>query len=168
MHEGEEPVSTTSELGVPVGYHSINAYLIVDDGAAAIAFYEQAFGATVRMRHADENGRIMHAELEIGDSVVMLCGEDPAMNALGPKTLGGSPLHVIMYVPDVDAVFARAVAAGAAPQGEVSDRPYGGPPRHGARPVRTRLVRQHAPRRRRTQRLDEARPRTRAVVKSTA
>ncbi len=111
-----------SQPGVPGGYHSLNPYLIVDDGAAALAFFAEAFGGRETMRHLDGEGRVMHAEMAIGDSLIMICGENPAMNALGPKTLGGTPLHLAMYVPDVDAVFARAVAAGATPMGEVTVR----------------------------------------------
>jgi len=116
---------TTITPGVPPGYHTVNAYLIVDDGAAALAFYARAFDGRETMRHVDDAGRVMHAEMTVGDSTIMICGENAAMNALSPKTLGGSPLHIVMYVPDVDAVFARAAAAGATPRGEVSDRPYG-------------------------------------------
>lgn len=110
---------------VPDGYHSITPYLIVADGAAAIAFYERAFGATVRMKLVQPDGRVGHAELAIGDSLVMLADEFPAMGALAPSTVGGTPVSLHLYVADVDAAAARAVAAGAKELRPLANQFYG-------------------------------------------
>jgi PhnB protein len=110
---------------IPDGYHSITPYLIVAYGAGAIAFYQQAFEAKVRMRLAAPDGKIGHAELRIGDSLIMLADEAPQMGALAPPTVGGSPVGLHLYVEDVDAVVARAVAAGATVTRSVADQFYG-------------------------------------------
>ena len=110
---------------VPEGYRRVTPYLIVDGGAAAIDFYASVFGATERMRMDAPEGRIGHAELEIGDSVIMLADEHPEMNALGPRSTGGTPVSLHMYVEDVDSVFERAIEAGAKPVRPVEDQFYG-------------------------------------------
>jgi PhnB protein len=110
---------------VPAGYHSVTPYLIVHDGAGAIAFYRQAFGATERVRMTRPDGRVGHAELQLGDSVVMLADEHPEIGARSPQALGGSPVTISLYVPDVDATVARAVAAGARLVRPVADQFYG-------------------------------------------
>jgi PhnB protein len=97
---------------IPDGYNTLIPYLIVGDGAGAIAFYTRAFGASERMRLDAPGGRIGHAELTIGDSVVMLADEHPEMGALSPSSVGGTPVGLHLYVADVDAVTERAVAAG--------------------------------------------------------
>src|SRR6185503_16563788 len=91
----------------------LTPYLIVGEGAAAIAFYEKAFGANLRLKLDAPGGRIGHAELEIGDSLIMLADEHPESGARGPLACGGSPVGLHLYSEDVDAVVARAVAAGA-------------------------------------------------------
>ena len=96
---------------IPAGYHSVTPYLMVRDAARAIAFYRDAFGATETMRFDDPGGRIAHAEIRIGDSHVMLADENP--DFAGPQTLGGTGVSLMLYVEDVDATFAKAVAAGA-------------------------------------------------------
>jgi PhnB protein len=98
---------------IPPGYHTLTPYLIVDDAATAIDFYKSAFGANELLRLPGSNGKIGHAELRIGDSVVMLADESPQRKAFSPKTVGGSPVSFHVYVDDVDAWVARAVAAGA-------------------------------------------------------
>ena len=99
---------------IPDGYHSVTAALTVRDGARAIDFYKQAFGAQERMRvHGPDGNSIMHAELQVGDSIVMLSDESPEMGCLAPVTRGGTTRSLFMYVPDVDAAFQRAVSAGA-------------------------------------------------------
>ncbi len=112
---------------IPDGYNTLTPYLIVGDGAGAIAFYAMAFGATERMRLDAPGGRIGHAELTIGDSVIMLADEHPEMGALSPTSVGGTPVGLHLYVPDVDAVTERAVAAGGkllqAPGNQVLRRP---------------------------------------------
>jgi PhnB protein len=96
------------------GYHSINPYLIVKGTAEAIEFYKQAFGATELMRLTNAQGRIIHAEVQIGDSVVMMAEESPNFPLLrGPQGLGASPVQIHLYVEDVDAVAKRAIEAGA-------------------------------------------------------
>jgi PhnB protein len=110
---------------IPDGYLSLTPYLIVADGAGAIAFYERAFGAKLRLRLARPDGKIGHAELDIGGSVVMLADEYPAMDAKAPGAYGGTPVSLHLYVTDADAVAAKAVAAGAVLKRPVADQFYG-------------------------------------------
>ena len=98
---------------IPDGYHAVTPYLIVNDGARALEFYQRAFGAKERMRMRQPDGRIGHAEVQIGDSRIMLADEFPEMDARSPKSIGGSPVSIMLYVEDVDAVFQQAIAAGA-------------------------------------------------------
>ena len=109
---------------VPEGYHSVTPYLVVDGAAAAIDWYRRVLGATEIMR-MPMGDRIGHAEIRIGDSVVMLSDEWPDMNLLGPKTRGGVTASLMVYVPDVDAAFARATEAGATEERAVADQFYG-------------------------------------------
>ena len=110
---------------IPDGYPRVTPYLIVDGAAAAIDFYKSVLGATERMRMAGPDGKLGHAELEIGDSVIMLADEHPEMNARGPKTVGGTPVFLHVYVEDADSVFERAIEAGAEPLQPVEDKFYG-------------------------------------------
>ena len=110
---------------IPDGYHAITPYLIVAGGAKALEFYRRAFGAIERERMQDPSGKIRHAEITIGDSRVMLADEHPEVGALAPETVGGSPVGLHLYVGDVDAVVARAVAAGATLTRPVADQFYG-------------------------------------------
>jgi PhnB protein len=110
---------------VPDGYHAITPYLIVAGGAQALEFYGRAFGAIERERMQDPSGKIRHAEISIGDSRVMLADEHPEIGALGPGTIGGSPVSLHLYVEDVDAVVGQAVAAGAKLTRPVADQFYG-------------------------------------------
>ena len=98
---------------VPEGYHTVTAVLIVHDGERALDFYQKALGATERMRSKGPDGKISHAELQIGDSLVMLSDESPGMGSKSPKTLGGVSTSLWLYVPDVNATYERAVKAGA-------------------------------------------------------
>lgn len=109
---------------IPEGYHSVTPYLIVDDAAAAIDFYTRAFGATEVMR-MPMGDRIGHAEIKIGDSFVMLADEFPDMGHLGPRSRGGPTASLMLYLPDVDAAFAKAIAAGAIEARPVEDQFYG-------------------------------------------
>lgn len=109
---------------IPAGYHSVTPYLIVDGAEQAIDFYEKVFGAKERMR-LPMGDKLGHAELEIGDSVVMLSDEWPEMDLLGPAKRGGATASVMLYVEDVDQVFARAVAAGATQEKAVENQFYG-------------------------------------------
>jgi PhnB protein len=110
---------------VPHGYHTATPYLIVGGAVEAIRFYQRAFGATELFRMAGPEGRIAHAEIKIGDSVIMLADEVLDMGYRSPHSLGGSPVSVLLYVDNVDAVFRRAVAAGALAQRPVRDQFYG-------------------------------------------
>ncbi len=98
---------------VPDGYHTATASLTVHDGKRALEFYAKAFGAKERSRSAGPDGRIMHAEFVIGDSVIMLYDEFPAMGNRSPNTLGGTVGGIWLYVPDADAMYNQAIAAGA-------------------------------------------------------
>lgn len=110
---------------IPEGYHALTPYLIVDGAAAAIDFYEKAFGAAEVMRMPGANGRIGHAEIRIGDSRLMLADEDPSMGYRGPKSGGGNSISLALYVENCDAVVDRAVAAGATITRPVEDQFYG-------------------------------------------
>jgi len=110
---------------IPEGYHTATPYLIINDAAAAIEFYKQAFAATEVMRCADPSGKIGHAEIKIGNSPIMLADEFPDMGFRGPKALGGSPVGILLYVEDVDARFNQAIAAGATERMPVKDQFYG-------------------------------------------
>jgi PhnB protein len=110
---------------VPDGYHTATPYLIVKGAARALDFYKKAFGATESMRMPGPEGKVMHAEIKIGDSTIMLADEFPEMGARSPQALGGSPVSILLYVEDVDARFNQAVAAGATIQRPVKDQFYG-------------------------------------------
>jgi PhnB protein len=110
---------------IPDGYHSVTPYLYIDGAARAIDFYKQAFGAVEVMRLDTPDGKIGHAEIKIGDSHIMLADEYPEMGARGPHTLGGSAVGLMVYLPDVDAVVARAVRAGAKLERPIEDKFYG-------------------------------------------
>ena len=110
---------------VPDGYHTATPYLVVQNAANAIEFYKKAFGATELMRMPGPGGRIMHAEIKIGDSPIMLADESPEMGIRSPQSLGGTPVSLLLYLNDVDARFKQAVAAGAALQRPLRDEFYG-------------------------------------------
>ena len=98
---------------VPAGYHTVTPYLTVNDGAGALEFYKRAFGARETERMPGPGGKLMHAELRIGDSVVMLSDEFPGMSTCrAPKSLGGTTGSIFLYLPDVDPAFRKAVDAG--------------------------------------------------------
>src|SRR5687768_17571782 len=98
---------------IPKGYHTVTAHLIQRDSAAAIEWYKRAFGAKELSRMPMPGGKIGHAEIKIGDSIVMLADEFPEMGQKSAETLGGTPVGLMVYVPDVDKSFAKAVEAGA-------------------------------------------------------
>src|SRR5687767_694147 len=98
---------------IPDGYPRVTPYLIADPASAAIDFYKDVFGARERMRMPSPGGRVGHAELELGESLIMLADEHPESGAQSPKSIGGTPVTINVYVEDVDAVFDRAVEAGA-------------------------------------------------------
>jgi PhnB protein len=110
---------------IPEGYHSVTPYLIVNGAARAIEFYEQAFGATELYRIMGPGDVVGHAELQLGDSRIMLADEHPEVDARGPHSIGGTPITIHLYVEDVDGTVARAVAAGAKVTRPVADQFYG-------------------------------------------
>jgi len=110
---------------IPDGYPRVTPYLHVDGASKAIEFYRTVFGAKERMRMAGPDGRIGHAELEIGNSMIMLADEHPEMNIRGPKSVGGTPVTVLVYVEDVDRAFERALKAGAKELRPVQNQFYG-------------------------------------------
>lgn len=110
---------------IPKGYATVTSYLIVDNAAQAIDFYKQAFAAKVGMLMHSPSGKVMHAELKIGDSKIMLADESPEMNALSPKALKGSATALHMYVKNVDKVLSSAVNAGAELVRPAADMYYG-------------------------------------------
>jgi PhnB protein len=97
---------------IPDGYRAVTPYLIVNDAAAAINFYKRAFGAIETFRLPGPDGRIGHAEMLIGDSPIMLADEAPQMGARSAKTIGGSPISIMLYVENVDEQYPKAIAAG--------------------------------------------------------
>src|SRR4030088_1858553 len=117
--------TATATKPIPEGYHSATPYLIIKGAAEAIDFYKRAFGATELFRMPQPDGRIGHAEIKIGDSPIMLADEAPEMGHVSPKTLGGSPVSILLYVEDVDAVFKQAITAGAQEKMPVEDKFYG-------------------------------------------
>lgn len=110
---------------IPDNYRRVTPYLVVKGAAQAIEFYTQVFGATVGMRLDSPDGRVGHAELKIGDSVIMLADEFPDMKILGPKAIGGSPVSLLIYVEDVDSTLPKAVAAGAEIKRPIQNQFYG-------------------------------------------
>jgi PhnB protein len=110
---------------IPEGYHSVTPYLCVKGAAQAIEFYKKALSATERMRISQPDGRVGHAEVQIGDSVIMLADEFPEIGARSPQSFGGSPVSIHLYVEDADAMFNQAVAAGAKVKRPVADQFYG-------------------------------------------
>jgi PhnB protein len=121
--EGDFQMATAKP--VPENHHTVTPYIVVSDGAAAIAFYRKAFGATELYRMDGPGGKIMHAEVLIGDSPVMLSDEFPEQGAKSPQSYHGSPVHLFLYVPDVDAWFKRALDAGATVTMPVQDMFWG-------------------------------------------
>lgn len=110
---------------IPEGYEGATPYLIINGASAALDFYKKGFGAAEIMRIPAPEGRIGHAEIKIGKAVVMLADECPGMDYKSPRSLGGSPVSMMVYVPDVDAFVKRAVDAGAKLTRPVEDKFYG-------------------------------------------
>ncbi len=116
---------STTVRPIPEGYHTVTPYLIIDGAAEAIDFYKKAFGATELFRMAQPDGKIGHAEIKIGDSPIMLADEFPQMGYRSPKSLGGSPVSIMVYVENVDEVVSQATTAGARLDRPVEDKFYG-------------------------------------------
>ena len=110
---------------IPEGYHSVTPYLVLRNAARAIDFYKEAFGAQELFRMPAPGGRIGHAELQIGSSRIMMADEHPEIGALGPETRGGATSSLVLYVEDADAVFDRAVKAGAKVDRPLANQFYG-------------------------------------------
>jgi len=110
---------------IPEGYDRATPYLIVKNASEAIRFYQQAFEATELMRLTQPNGSLGHAEIKVGNAPLMLADESPEMGIRGPQTIGGTAVTLCLYVQDVDAVFARAIALGAKEVRPVTDQFYG-------------------------------------------
>jgi len=110
---------------IPEGYHTVTPYLICDRAADAIEFYKQAFGAEEVVKMPGPNGKVMHAEIKIGDSFIMLADENPEAGAKSAKTYGGSPIGILLYVENCDAVVGAAVSAGAKITRPLKDEFYG-------------------------------------------
>jgi PhnB protein len=109
---------------IPEGYHSVTPYLVIKGAADAIEYYKKAFGATELFR-MDHQGKIGHAEIKIGDSPIMLSDEHPEMGYVGPQTLGGTPVSLMIYVDDVDKIYPQAIAAGGQELKALQDQFYG-------------------------------------------
>jgi PhnB protein len=110
---------------IPEGYHSVTPYLVMRDAAKAIDFYKRALGATEKYRFGEPGGKIGHAEIKVGDSMIMLADEMPDMGFRGPQSLGGSAVSLMVYVDDVDTQFKRAIEAGAKVKQDLKDQFYG-------------------------------------------
>jgi PhnB protein len=110
---------------IPEGYHTVTPHLIIKGAAGAIEFYKKVFGATEVMRMAQPDGRLGHAEIMIGGSKILMADEFPEMGARSPLHYGGTPMSILLYFEDVDAVFNRAVAAGSKVLKPIQDQFYG-------------------------------------------
>jgi len=110
---------------IPEGYHTLTPYLFVRTAALAIDFYMSVFGATEIIRMPGPNGKIMHAELKIGDSIVMLADENPQTGIMSPKTIGGASSSMLVYVENVDTVIQKAVENGAKLLHPIKNQFYG-------------------------------------------
>jgi PhnB protein len=120
-----KPATRRRVSAIPTGYRTVTPYLVVRGAAQALDFYARAFGAKEKVRMGMPDGTVMHAELKIGDSMVMLADENLEWGARSPETLGGSATHVMLYVRDVDAFVARALAAGATVEMPLADMFWG-------------------------------------------
>jgi PhnB protein len=115
----------TQARKVPEGYHSLQPYLMFVDCRKAMAFYGKVFGATEKVMMKTPEGRVAHAEMAIGDSVLMMAEEHPEIGAFAAAHYGGSPVSLMVYVKDCDTTYAGAIAAGATTLREPTDQPYG-------------------------------------------
>ena len=115
----------TNVKHIPDGFHAVTPYLTVKDAGQAIDFYKRAFGARERVRMPMPDGKVAHAELQIGDSIIMLGEECPEHGSVSPQTLEGSPVGLALYVDSVDNTFKRAVEAGASAKEAPEDKFWG-------------------------------------------
>lgn len=122
----EEHFMTFETKAIPEGHHAVTPYMIINGAADAIMFYKKAFGATEVMRVSDDNGTIQHAEIKIGDSRIMIVEEFPEYPIMqSPQSLGGTAMHIFLYVKNADTLFAQAIDAGAKELDPVEDRVEG-------------------------------------------
>jgi PhnB protein len=119
------PANAMKVKPIPEGYHAITPYLMIKGASQAIEFYAKAFGAKEVFRMSMPDGRVGHAEIQIGDSRLMLADEFPEMGFLGPQSRGGSTVSILLYVDNVDEVFAQAISAGATAFRNVQNQFYG-------------------------------------------
>jgi PhnB protein len=110
---------------IPEGYHTVTPYLYIKGAAKALEFYKKAFGAVELFRMAGPDGRIGHAEIRIGDSMIMIADEHPEMGVKGPEAYGGTTVGICLYVEDVDTLYKRAIAAGGKEVRPLMDQFYG-------------------------------------------
>ncbi|HEV2949102.1 MAG TPA: VOC family protein [Gemmataceae bacterium] len=120
-----KPAASMSKPGVPAGFSTVTPHLVVRDAAQAIEFYKKAFGAKETVRMPGPGGKILHAEIKIGDSHLFLADEMPEWGSKSPLMLGGTGTTISLYVEDADAVFNRAVAAGAQVKMPLADQFWG-------------------------------------------
>jgi len=116
---------TADAKSLPDGYHNLQPYLIFVNCKEAIAFYSKVFGATERLHMDDGKGRTSHAELQLGDSVLMVADEHPEIGAFAPSHFGGSPIALMLYVEHCDTTYHTALEAGATSLREPANQPYG-------------------------------------------
>ncbi|PWA07067.1 glyoxalase [Pueribacillus theae] len=117
---------THKTKAIPEGHHAVTPYMIIKDAADAITFYKKAFGATELMRVTGDSGKVQHAEIKIGDSPIMIVDEFPEYPIMrSPQSIGGTTMHIFVYVEDVDTLFARAIDAGAKELEPVEDHVEG-------------------------------------------
>jgi len=120
-----KPAAKKKVAPVPSGYHDVTPYIVCRGASDAIAFYKKAFGAKEKYRMAGPDGRVMHAEILIGRSTIMLGDEMPEMGATSPQTINGTASGLFLYLPNVDKAFAKAVAAGARAEQPPTDMFWG-------------------------------------------
>lgn len=114
-----------SVKAIPAGHHTVTPYLAIKNAVQALDFYKKAFGATEVNKLIMPDGRLGHAEIRLGDSIIMMADEFPEYGGKSPQTLGGTPVNIHLYVEDVDAFFKNAVAAGAKERKPIKDQFYG-------------------------------------------
>lgn len=119
------PAAKKKVAPIPPGYHTVTSYLVCREAARAIEFYKKAFGAKERFRMAGPDGKIAHAELQVGNSIVMLGDEAPQFGATAPQTVGGTPVGLFIYSENVDKAYAKAIAAGATSEQPPTDMFWG-------------------------------------------
>lgn len=125
LAEVKSPMSDTNPSPAPAGYSTVQPYLMFVNAAEAKAWYGKIFGATEKLLMKDDTGRIVHAEIVIGGSVIMIADENPTIDAFAPRHYGGSPVSLMVYVENSDATYKTALDAGAISLREPTDQPYG-------------------------------------------